>query len=135
MAIESNMNMHPQAKIGTLSGWLANVGQVARTFAGMFKRADVSPAEDSGLRAQDPYPWIKSYPPQVEWAADIPVKPLYALLDDAAQLHAANPCVEFRGRHFSFAEIQLLRARAAKGLADAGFQPGMKLGLFLPNFP
>ena len=135
MAIESDMNMHPQAKIGTLSGWLANVGQVARALAGMFRRPDDSRQDNSPASDQDIYPWIKSYPPEVDWAAEIPVKPLYALLDDAAALHGSRPCVEFRGRQFTFSEIKLLSDRAAKGLAEAGFKPGMKLGLFLPNCP
>ena len=29
------------------------------------------------------HPWESSYPKEVDWAADIPVKPLYALFDDA----------------------------------------------------
>lgn len=135
-AVGPLMNIHPQQKVATLSGWLANVGQVARTFAGMFKRTD-GPQQNRNPAASEKtiYPWLKSYPPEVDWAADIPIKPLYALLDEATHLHAANPCVEFRGRQFSFAEIKLLSDRAAKGLTEAGFKPGMKLGLFLPNCP
>jgi long-chain acyl-CoA synthetase len=81
------------------------------------------------------HPWLKSYPPQVDWAAEIPVKPVYNLLDDAAAIHGDRTCVEFRGRHFTYAEIKLLSDKAAYGLTQAGFKPGMKLGLFLPNCP
>lgn len=80
-------------------------------------------------------PWLKSYPPEVDWAAELPSKPLYSLLDDAAALHASRPCIHFHGRQFTYSEIKSLSDRAAKGLAAAGFKPGMKLGLFLPNCP
>jgi long-chain acyl-CoA synthetase len=135
-AVEPNMNIHPQQKVSTLSGWLANVGQVARTFAEKFKRTDASLQSPSSVAPEKTVlQWLKSYPPEVDWAAELPSKALYSLLEDAADLHHARPCVEFRGRQFSFAEIKLLSDKAAKGLADAGFKPGMKLGLFLPNCP
>lgn len=82
-----------------------------------------------------PFPWLKSYPKDVDWACELPSNPLCALLDDAAALHAERPCAEFRGRCFTYAEIKSLSDRAAKGLVLAGFKPGMKLGLFLPNCP
>lgn len=80
-------------------------------------------------------PWIKSYPPEVDWAAALPVKPLHCLLDDAAAAHPENDCVDFQDKRYSYAEIKRLSDRAAKGLVGAGFEPGMKLGLFLPNCP
>ncbi len=87
-------------------------------------------------RSENPeIPWLKSYPPGVNWAEELPIKPLYTLLDDAARLHPSRICVEFRGRQFTFNEIKVLSDKAAKGLRNAGFQPGMKLGLFLPNCP
>ena len=30
------------------------------------------------------YPWIKSYPADVDWNADIPVMPVYEMLDKTA---------------------------------------------------
>jgi long-chain acyl-CoA synthetase len=82
-----------------------------------------------------PMPWLTSYPPNIEASPEFPEKPLYALLDEAAAKHHARPCVEFLGRTFSYAEIKSMSAQAAKGLVKAGFKPGMKLGLFLPNCP
>jgi long-chain acyl-CoA synthetase len=79
--------------------------------------------------------WLKSYPPNISSSPEFPEKPLYALLDEAAAKHAVRPCVEFRGRSFSYADIKNLSDRAARGLQTAGFKPGMKLGLFLPNCP
>jgi len=80
-------------------------------------------------------PWLRCYPPGVEAAPDFPEKPLYALLDDAAETYSARPCVEFRGRSFTYADIKKRSDQVAKGLVAAGFKPGMKLGLFLPNCP
>ena len=79
--------------------------------------------------------WQASYPAQVNWGEDLKPQPLWALLDDAAAKYPTNPCVEFKGRTFTYAEIKSLSDRVAKGLAAQGFKPGMKLGLFLPNCP
>ena len=134
--VGSDMNLHPRQKEMKLNGWFANVGQVVRNFAEMFKGTADSPRSSPAEAIEKPsYPWLKSYPPEVDWAAALPSKPLYDLLDEAACLHTARPCVEFRGRQFTFVEIKLLSDKAAKGLLDAGFKPGMKLGLFLPNCP
>ncbi len=80
-------------------------------------------------------PWLKMYPAGAELAPDFPEKPLYALLDEAADKFADRPCVEFRGRSFTYAQIRKRSDQAAKGLVAAGFKPGMRLGLFLPNCP
>jgi long-chain acyl-CoA synthetase len=134
--VESDMNIHPWQKATTLNGWLANFGQVFRNFAGLFKWQE---ARSQGFPDASPeapiYPWVKSYPAEVHWGEALPVKPLYHLLDEAAARHAKDPCAEFRGRQFTFSEIKQLSDRAAKGLSEAGFKPGMKLGLFLPNCP
>lgn len=62
-------------------------------------------------------------------------KPLWHLLDDSSKAFPGNPCVEFKGRTFTYGEINSLSNRIAKGLVEQGFKPGMKLGLFLPNCP
>ena len=94
----------------------------------------------AGAQAQRPVqvaamPWLRSYPPNIDTSPDFPEKPLYSLLDESADKYGERPCVEFRGRTFSYEEIKTLSDRAAKGLQDSGFKPGMKLGLFLPNCP
>ena len=132
------MNILPQQMSASLSSLFANIGKVSQTFAKMLtKSKSIANAQtaSSAAAAKYPYPWLKSYPPEVDWAGEISVKPLYSLLDDAAEVHAARPCVEFRGRQFTYAEIKLMSDKVAKGLAESGFKPGMKLGLFLPNCP
>jgi long-chain acyl-CoA synthetase len=81
------------------------------------------------------YPWLKHYPSDVDWAAPLHAKPVFALLEEAAALFPENDCIEFQDRRFTYAEVKALSDRAAKGLIEAGFKPGMKLGLFLPNCP
>ncbi len=81
------------------------------------------------------FPWLKSYPPGIDWGAPIAVKPMHALMDDAAVRYAGQPCVDFLGRRYSFAEIGDLVNRAAKGFRALGVGPGIKVGLCLPNTP
>ncbi len=80
-------------------------------------------------------PWEKSYPEGVSWDAEIPVKPVPALLDEAIAKWPDNPCLEFLGRRYSYAEVGELVAKAAKGFQDLGVTKGVKVGLFLPNTP
>jgi long-chain acyl-CoA synthetase len=81
------------------------------------------------------YPWLKHYPSDVDWAAPLHAKPVFALLEDAAARFPENDCIDFQDKRFTYAEVKDLSDRAAKGLIEAGFKPGMKLGLFLPNCP
>ena len=81
------------------------------------------------------HPWLKNYPSTVDWAAPMHAKPLFALLEESAALFPDNDCIDFQDKCFTYAEVKELSDRAAKGLVEAGFKPGMKLGLFLPNCP
>ena len=81
------------------------------------------------------YPWLKHYPPAVDWAAPLHGKPVFALLEESAARFPDHDCIDFQDKRFTYAEVKALSDRAAKGLVAAGFKPGMKLGLFLPNCP
>jgi long-chain acyl-CoA synthetase len=81
------------------------------------------------------YPWLKHYPSDVDWAAPLHAKPVFALLEDAAARFPDRDCIDFQDKRFTYGEVKDLSDRAAKGLIEAGFKPGMKLGLFLPNCP
>ena len=82
------------------------------------------------------YPsWVKQYPRGVDWTADIPPRPLHALLDDAATAFGARPLLNFLGRRQSYAQTLRLVERAAKGFQQLGVGRGTRVGLFLPNFP
>ena len=80
-------------------------------------------------------PWLRRYPDNIDWNAEIPVKPLYALFDDARARYPDHGCVDFLGRKFTYAEIGKQIDRAAAGFIKLGVGPGVKVGLFLPNCP
>ena len=81
------------------------------------------------------HPWIKSYPAGVRWDADIPTRPVQAILDDAVARWPDRPALEFMGRRITYAELDGLVSRAAKGLQLLGVGPGVHVGLYLPNTP
>ena len=80
-------------------------------------------------------PWIKSYPPGVRWDVALPPQPLQQLLDDTAAKWPENVALSFMGKKTTYRELQALANRAAKGLQQLGVQPGVHVGLFLPNTP
>ncbi len=84
---------------------------------------------------KQPYPWEKSYPANVDWRAAIEPRPLTALFDAAVAAHAARPCLNFRGKHYSYREVGKLVDRAALGLQALGVGRGIKVALMLPNCP
>ena len=80
-------------------------------------------------------PWLRSYPPGLDWDAKLQPRPLYRLLDEAAARFGPKPCIDFLDRRWSFAEIKALSDRFARGLLDLGLNRGDRVGLFLPNCP
>ncbi|HEX7968182.1 MAG TPA: AMP-binding protein, partial [Stellaceae bacterium] len=80
-------------------------------------------------------PWLKTYPPGIEWRARFRDQPLYQLLDDSVARFADRPCVDFLGKGYSYAEIGAMVRRAAKGFASLGVGKGVRVGLMLPNTP
>lgn len=91
------------------------------------------------MNATDPpegaFPWLASYPPEVDLVSPVVARPVYALLDDAAATLPDNDCIDFLDKRYSYAEIRVQSDRAAKGLQAIGLKPGMRIGLFLPNCP
>jgi len=80
-------------------------------------------------------PWLKHYPEGVDWHRRFEAKPLFRLLDEAAEKWPECPFLSFEGRRFSYAETRDLVNRAAKGLRALGVTKGVHVGLFLPNSP
>jgi long-chain acyl-CoA synthetase len=89
----------------------------------------------SGEATDAAYPWLNSYPPNVDWAQRFTAEPLYALLDGAVARFPKNPCTTFLGRSTTYAELGALVDKAAAGLSRLGVAKGTKVGLFLPNSP
>lgn len=80
-------------------------------------------------------PWLKSYPDGIEWNMNIPPKPIFALLDDAALKFPNNQAVDFEGKTISYKELAELVDAAAKAFVDSGVKKGTKVAIFLPNCP
>jgi len=80
-------------------------------------------------------PWLARYPENINWHGTFEARPFQALLDEAVIRHADRPFVDFLGRVMTYAEIDRLVAKVARGLQDLGVQKGTKVGLFLPNCP
>lgn len=85
--------------------------------------------------AKTKQPWLKAYPPDVKWDAEIPERRLYALMDHAVERYPKNQAIDFLGKTYSYADIGDKVDRAAQGLQQIGVREGVKVGLFLPNTP
>ena len=86
---------------------------------------------------QKTYSWIKTYNEGfgVSWDIEIPARPAYVMLDDAARQYGPRPAFDFLGRKYTWAEIAALADKFAAGLQAMGIRKGSHVGLFLPNSP
>jgi long-chain acyl-CoA synthetase len=57
------------------------------------------------------------------------------VLTNSAKQWPNHPSLEFMGRKITFAELDALANRAAKGFQGLDVKPGVHVGLFLPNSP
>ena len=81
------------------------------------------------------HPWTDHYPPGMRWDCELALKPVTRFLDDAVARWPERTALEFMGRAISYRELAQLADRAAAGLRKLGVQPGVHVGLFLPNSP
>jgi len=65
--------------------------------------------------ANGDWPWLGHYPENVDWHAPIPVKPVYALLDDTAGRYPDYPAFDFMGKKWTYGEL----ARLARDLLSS----------------
>ncbi len=87
--------------------------------------------------AQPParYPWLKTYPKNVDWNAPLKGVPLQSLLEKTAADHGSRVCSNFMGKTLTYAEINGLANKVAAGLQKRGVRKGVNVGLLLPNTP
>jgi long-chain acyl-CoA synthetase len=78
------------------------------------------------------WPWLTHYPEGVDWHASLPVKPLYALLDDTVARHGDKPGFNFMGKRTSYGKLGMLVDRFALSLRSM-IEPGDRVALVLPN--
>jgi long-chain acyl-CoA synthetase len=80
-------------------------------------------------------PWLKSYPPDVDWFAKFKPAPLPSILDEAVARFGGRPATQFFGKTMTYAELAQHVNRAAKGLRQLGVGEGTRVGLLFPNCP
>ncbi|MEO1544208.1 MAG: AMP-binding protein, partial [Pseudomonadota bacterium] len=97
--------------------------------------SDVTGRPVSETHQEPEFPWIKSYPPQVDWHQAFSSKPLHHLIQEAAAKFPKNVCTDFLGRQTTYQEINQAVHQIAVGLQQLGVKKGTKVGLFLPNSP
>ncbi|WNO54353.1 long-chain-fatty-acid--CoA ligase [Stakelama saccharophila] len=83
------------------------------------------PARAWRERYQHPGPWDQAFPPLS----------MVDLFERSARDAGKMPMIDFLGRKYSYAEALDGANRVACGLAAAGYGPGDRIGLFLPNVP
>lgn len=81
------------------------------------------------------FPWLASYPANVNWRAPLDPLSLPTLWEAAVRDYAAQPCLDFLGKKYRYREVDQLIRRAAAGLQTLGVTKGVKVGLCLPNSP
>ncbi|MCE4609405.1 MAG: AMP-binding protein, partial [Desulfurococcales archaeon] len=80
-------------------------------------------------------PWLKSYDEGVPSEIEIPEKPLYWILEQAAEQFPNRTALHFLGRNVSYKELLDSAKRFASYLKSRGIGKGDVVGLFLPNSP
>lgn len=78
-------------------------------------------------------PWLKSYPPGIDWGMRIEQAAVSTLLDRTVQKHGDQPGFNFMGKVSHWRDIGEMVNRMAKGLQAMGVKKGTRVGLFLPN--
>ena len=96
-------------------------------------REGVKEGADAVVREQ--HPWVRHYPPGLDWALDIEPSTIHALFDRSVAKFGEKTIIEYRGRRIGFSEL----GRAVDGFAAAllarGVGPGKTVALYLPNTP
>jgi long-chain acyl-CoA synthetase len=94
-----------------------------------------SPEKIQPLFESGKWVWERHYPQGVSWHAPLLRKPLFHIVDRAAEKYAQKTAIDFQGRTWTYAEFGQMVNRVAEGLQKFGVTTGTKVGLFLPNSP
>lgn len=90
---------------------------------------------DTPTNAPTDYVWLKNYPKKVAWDGNVPVYPVYEMLDRTVRQYGDRPGFNFLGKKSTWHDLGDQVNRLAKGLQGIGVTKGVKVGLFLPNSP
>jgi long-chain acyl-CoA synthetase len=81
------------------------------------------------------YPWLRSYPKDVNWHTTFKGEPLPDMLDRTVRDNGGAACTYFMGATMTYKQIGALADKVAKGLQQMGVTKGARVGLLLPNVP
>ena len=79
--------------------------------------------------------WHTAYRHPNAWDMALPPLSLVQMFEDASARRGEAALIDFMGRHYSYRETLDGANRVACGLAELGYGPGDRIGLFLPNVP
>ncbi|MEQ9813100.1 MAG: long-chain fatty acid--CoA ligase [Azospirillaceae bacterium] len=91
---------------------------------------DVSSGVEAGRR-----PWEAHYPPGIAWDQPLDAAPVVENLRRTAERFPDRAGADFLGRCTSYARLWRDVRHFARGLQQAGFGKGTRIGLLLPNCP
>ena len=80
-------------------------------------------------------PWVKSYPAGVRWDAPIETGAVQGILEQAAAAWPYRTALDFMGTRTNYLDLNRLADNFAAGLQRLGVQPGVHVGIYLPNTP
>jgi long-chain acyl-CoA synthetase len=79
--------------------------------------------------------WFRHYDAGVPFHMELPDKPLYHFLDEAAVNAGQKTAFIYFNRKFTYRRLHDLALRFANGLQKLGVKPGDRVALCLPNIP
>lgn len=80
-------------------------------------------------------PWLKSYPVDIDWNAEIPQTTMVKMFDDSVRKYRNRTCINFMGKKYSYEQVGKMVDQFAKSLQDQGISKGSTVGVCLPNTP
>lgn len=87
------------------------------------------------VAANENYPWLRSYPADVDWFRTFEPQLLHTFFDRAVARFGDHPATSFLGKVQTYAQIARQVDRATRGLQNLGVKKGDHVGLLLPNCP
>jgi long-chain acyl-CoA synthetase len=79
--------------------------------------------------------WLKFYDDGVPHSYPYPDETLPQMLERVAREHSNDPATDFHGRILTYAQLEAQVERFCTGLINAGFKPGERIAVMLPNLP
>ena len=79
--------------------------------------------------------WLANYPAHVNWNAEIPVKPLYSIMDESVKRFPDKVATDFLGTKMTYRQLGEAVDKAAEGFRQNGIKKGDTVGILLPNSP